>query len=235
MGKDPKKLGVVGGTSPESTLDYYRLLVDRYRERATDGSYPSIIINSIDFKPVVDAFRANDLASVTNQFADAVEVLARAGADVGLFAANTPHVIFDDVARRSKIPLISIVRAASDAAKAAGHKRLGLLGTRFTMQGTFYPEVFDRAGIAIVPPKSEEREWVHEIYMGELVEGVFLPETRARLLTIVDRLREEEHVDGVLLAGTEIPLILRDAEGSVPLLDTSRIHVDAAVEALLRD
>ena len=230
-----KKVGIVGGMGPESTIDYYRSLVARYRECVHDGSYPCIIVNSIDLKRMLDGVAEGDLAGVADYLVEAVELLARAGADFGLLAANTPHVVFDEVSRRSTIPLISIVEAACAAAKATDRKRLGLFGTRFTMQGRFYPDVFSRAGIQLVVPNASEQAWIHEKYMRELVNGVFRRETRAALLAIVERLLERDGIDGLLLAGTELPLILRQgSHNGVPFLDTTRIHVERAIEELLR-
>jgi len=230
-----KTLGMVGGIGPESTIDYYHSLVARYRDRVQDGSYPSIIINSVNLQRLVDGFNAGDLTGVAAYLVDAVETLARAGADFGLMSANTPHIVFDEVSRRSRIPLISIVEAACEAAKATHRKRLALFGTRFTMQGRFYPEVFARAGIALVVPEPSEQNFVHEKYMGELLLGVFRDETRAGLLAIVDQLRERDGIDGVLLGGTELPLILRqDSHHGIPFLDTTKIHVERAIDELLR-
>jgi aspartate racemase len=230
-----KPVGLVGGLGPASTLDYYRLLVARYRERVPDGSYPSIFINSIDLKRFVEGVTAGDWAGITTYLADAVETLARAGAGFGLIAANTPHVVFEAVSRRATIPLLSIVEATCAAAKAMGRRRVALLGTRFTMQARFYPEVFARADITLVTPDPSDQAFVHEKYMGELIHGVFLAETQAGLLDVVDRLRERDGIDAVILGGTELPLILRrDSYHGVPFLDTTKIHVDSALDELLR-
>ncbi len=156
--------------------------------------------------------------------------LARAGANFGLISANTPHIVFDEVASKSPIPLISIVEATCAAAKARKLKRLGLFGTRFTMQGTFYPKVFSREGIELVAPEAKDQEYIHDKYLNELVPGKFLPETRDGLLAIVDRMHAKSDIDSVILAGTELPLILHDADHKgIPLLDTTRIHCQAAV------
>lgn len=230
-----KWLGIVGGLGPESTLDYYKMLVDRFRVRAADGSYPSILLNSLDLAPAVAAVTAGDLAMLTRLIGEGVEVLAAAGVDFGLIAANTPHIVFDAVRREARIPLISIVEATCAAAGAAKLERLALFGTRFTMQGRFYPDVFEPAGIAIVPPSPADQAWIHEKYFGELLLGVVRDATREGLLTIVDRLREEQGIDGLVIAGTELSLVLRqDSHHGVPFLDTARIHVDAAVEEMLR-
>jgi aspartate racemase len=229
-----KRLGVIGGIGPESTVEYYRLLIDAYGGWKQDGSYPSIIINSIDLKRMVDWFTADALSEVVEYLTVELQRLARAGADLGLLAANTPHVVFEEVSARSPIPLLSIVEAACAEAKARGLKRLGLFGTRFTMSGRFYADVFSREGLALVVPDEGEQAFIHESYMNELLKGVFLPETRERLLAIASRMREREGIEGLILGGTELPLILRgETAAGVPLLDTTRIHVNAAVAQLL--
>jgi aspartate racemase len=229
-----KTVGIIGGIGPESTIEYYRLLIAAYREQRTDGSYPAIIINSIDLNRMLSLIEANKWAEVTSRLVEEIHKLARAGADFGLLSANTPHIVFDDVSRLSPIPLISIVEATCDAAKVLGLKRLGLFGTRFTMQARFYPDVFSRAGMTLVVPDEDEQAYIHEKYFGELVKGIFLPETRERLLAIVDSLKERERIEGLILGGTELPLILRDNAGrGLPFLDTTGIHVKAAVARLL--
>jgi aspartate racemase len=228
-----KTLGIVGGIGPESTVDYYRSLIQMWREQTKDGSSPSILLNSIDLKKMLDLIAARALPEVTAYLSGEMKRVAWAGADVGLFAANTPHIVFGELQRRSPIPLISIVEATREAAEELGLRRLGLFGVRFTMQGHFYPDVFSKAGITLVVPEENEQVYIHDKYMNELVKGIFLPETRERLLAIVDRLAKQEHVRGLILAGTELPLILREAVCDIPFLDTTQIHVKAAVRRLL--
>jgi aspartate racemase len=229
-----KTAGIIGGIGPESTIEYYRLIIKSYREQRPDASYPSLIINSIDLKRMLDLIGEDRLPEVTEYLAGEVHKLSRAGADFGLLAANTPHVVFDDLRDRSSIPLISIVEVTCQAAKARGLRRVGLFGTKFTMQGRFYPDVFDREGITLVTPSPEEQDYIHGKYMSELVAGRFLPETREGLLTIAERLKAEEGIEGLILGGTELPLILRgtDVEG-LHFLDTTRLHVEAVVARLL--
>jgi aspartate racemase len=229
-----KILGMIGGLGPESTIEYYENIIELYRARRRDGSYPQFIINSVDLKKGIDFIAANDLTGMANYLLEEIGKLARAGADFGLIAANTPHIVFDDVASKSPIPLISIVEVTCAAAKARGLKRLGLFGTRFTMQGNFYPKVFSREGIELIVPDPDDQEYIHEKYLNELVPGNFLPETRAGLLAIVDRLKNKIDIDGVILAGTELPLILRDeTHKGIPFLNTMKIHAEAAVAEML--
>jgi len=229
-----KTLGIIGGVGPESTIEYYQNIIALYRERRRDGSYPEFIINSVDLKKGLDFMDANDLAGMANYLLEEIGKLARASANFGLISANTPHIVFDEVASKSPIPLISIVEATCAAAKARRLKKLGLFGTRFTMQGTFYPKVFSREGIELVAPDSTDQDYIHDKYLNELVPGKFLPETRAGLLAIVDRMKAKSDIDGLILAGTELPLILRDADHKgIPLLDTTKIHCQAAVAEML--
>ena len=229
-----KTVGIVGGIAPESTVEYYRLLIASYREKKRDGSYPRILINSIDMKKMLDLIAAKELAEMTEYLLEEVRKLARAGADFGLLASNTPHLVFEDLHRQSPIPLLSIVEAACEAAQALKLKKVGLFGTRFTMQGGFYPEVFTKQGIEIILPTLDDQNYIHEKYMGELVNGVFLDETRERLLLIVERLKAKDGIQGLILGGTELPLILREEFArEVPFLDTTKIHVERAVALML--
>ncbi len=229
-----KTLGIVGGLGPESTIDYYQRIVALYRERTGDGSYPEFIINSVNLKKGLDFMAANDLAGMGAYLLEEIWKLASAGADFGLIAANTPHIVFDDVAPKSPIPLISIVEATCAAAKRQSRKRLALFGTRYTMQATFYPKVFSREAIELLVPEPNDQDYIHNKYMNELVPGKFLPETRAGLLAIIDRMKAKSDIDGVILAGTELPLILCDSEyNGIPFLNTTKIHVEAAVDEML--
>jgi len=225
-----KTVGVIGGIGPESTIEYYRQLIAFYRAQHPDGSYPPIIINSINLKTMVDLFEVNDLAKVIEILVSEIQKLANAGAECGLLAANTPHIVFDEIQRLSPIPLVSIVEATCEVAQTLGLKRLALFGTRFTMQAKFYPDVFSKAAITLVMPQIQEQNLIHDKYMNELVKGIILPETRQRLLAIVDRLKEQEGVDGLILGGTELPLILGEiTDRGIPFLDTTRIHAQAMV------
>jgi aspartate racemase len=225
-----KPIGVIGGIGPESTIDYYRAMIAAYRERQPDGSYPAIIISSIDANAFVGPLMASQLEDVADVLVVELERLARAGAGCAIIAANSPHIVFDEVERRSPLPLVSIVHATADEALRLARTRLGLFGTRLTMQGGFYQQVFERSGLTLVVPDGAEQIYIHEKYMSELSKGILLPETRARLLAIVARMKAEEGVDAVILGGTELPLILRDATASgIPLLDTTVIHAKAIV------
>ena len=147
--------------------------------------------------------------------------------------ANTGHIVFDELAARAPVPMLSIVEVCVEEAQRRGLKRLGLLGTRFTMEAAFYPTVFARHGIEIVPPTEAERLAVHQRYVGELLKGDFRDETREQIVGLIKRLRDEERIDGIILGGTELPLLLKAPEiAGLPALDTTALHVDAIVKRL---
>lgn len=229
-----KTLGIVGGIGPESTIEYYRFILDGYRARVSDGSAPHLIIDSVDVNRAIAMLGANDLAGLANYISAAIDRLAHAGAEIALMAANTPHIVFAEVQARAPFPLLSIVEAACNHARGLGLKRLGLLGTGFTMRARFYPDVFARAGLELVTPREEDQAFIHDKYIHELLKNQFRPETRSALLGIIERMRNDDGIGALLLAGTELPLLLRGAEpDGIAFLDTTMIHVNAAVDAIL--
>lgn len=225
---------MIGGLGPESTIDYYRSIIARFHARKPGGGYPHVIINSLDVDEGIGMVAAGRLDDLADYLAAGVDLLVRAGADFGFMAANTPHLVFDEVQRRSAIPLLSIVRATSDHVKALGLKKVGLFGTGFTMGASFYPDEFQRAGITLVRPKDSEREFIHAKYINELLKNQFLPETRTEILRIAHRMKTEDNVEAIVLAGTELPLLLRESSNTdIQFLDTTLIHVEAIVDELL--
>lgn len=230
---DMKTLGIIGGVSPESTIEYYKFIVESFKSKKADGNFPQIIINSINLKTMIDYFNAGQLNEAAVFLTGEVKKLANAGAEFGLISANTPHLIFNEVQAMSPIPLISIIEASCRAVKNSGLKKVGLFGTGFTMRASFYPETFIKEGITIVVPDDEDKDYIHEKYMGELINGIFLDETRRNMLIIVEKLKIKHGIEGLILGGTELPLILRDSNPGIPLFDTTKIHVEEAVAQLL--
>lgn len=231
-----KTLGIIGGIGPESTIEYYRFILEGYRSRVPDGSAPHLIIDSLDVNLGITLLNANDLVGLANYLIASVERLARAGAEIALIAANSPHLVFEQVQQRSPIPMLSIVRAACDHARGLGLTRAGLLGTGFTMRSSFFPDVFTPAEIELVTPRESEQILIHETYIHELLKNQFLPQSRTAILAIIERMQKEDGVQALLLAGTELPLLLRGSEPEgLTFLDTTMIHVNAAVDAITRE
>ncbi|HEX6252333.1 MAG TPA: amino acid racemase [Gemmatimonadaceae bacterium] len=224
-------VGLVGGLGPESTVDYYRRIIEAWA-REDPYTAPSIVIDSLD---VWRALRLvdTDRSALSQYLLRSLRRLADAGCDFVAMTANTPHIVFDELAARSPVPLLSIVEVCAGEAQRRGLRRLALLGTRFTMDAPFFADVFSRYGIAIGLPSEVEREWIHERYVRELLKGEFRADTREQFVALVSRLRSEDGVDGVILGGTELPLLLNTSSiAGLPALDTTALHVAAIVERL---
>ena len=227
-------VGLVGGLGPESTIDYYRRILDVWA-RADAGTMPSIVIDSLDVQRALRLV-ATDRPALVEYLLGSLKRLAGAGVDFIAMTANTPHIVFDELAARSSVPLLSIVEVCAHEAQRRGLGRLLLLGTRFTMEASFYAEVLGRHGIALVTPNETDRTWVHARYVGELLRGDFRDATRRQFVALVERLRDERGVDGVILGGTELPLLLTTPDvAGLPTLDTTALHVDAIVARLRAD
>lgn len=224
-------VGIIGGLGPESTVDYYRRILAAW-EREDPSTAPSLVIDSLDVQRALRLVDT-DRSALIEYLLASLRRLAHAGADFAAMTANTPHIVFDELAVSSPIPLMSIVEVCAEEARRRGFVRLGLLGTRFTMEGPFYPAVFARYGIAVVSPNDADRAWVHERYVGQLLKGEFRDDTRREFTSLVGRLRDTVAIDGIILGGTELPLLLSSPViADVPVLDTTALHVAAIVERL---
>jgi aspartate racemase len=224
-------VGIVGGLGPESTIDYYRRILEAW-EREDPSTAPSIVIDSLDVRRALHLVDG-DRPGLIEYLLASLRRLAGAGVDFAAMTANTPHIVFDDLVARSPVPLVSIVEVCAQEARRRGLKRLALLGTRFTMEAPFYGVVCARYGLAVVPPGDADRAWVHERYIEELLRGEFRDDTRSQFIALVSRLRDEEGIDGVILGGTELPLLLSTPViAGVPALDTTALHVTAIVKRL---
>ena len=222
-------IGLVGGIAPPSTIDYYNLLIQKYRARHED-SFPHILINSIDLSAMLGLVEAGKLDALTDYLVREIDRLARAGAELAIITSNTPHVVYDRVQPRAAIPLVSIVESTRDAVLAAGMRRVGLIGSRFTMEGTFYGDVFARKGATVTVPGPAERAYIANEYQSNFIYGRFPAAARVRILEIVTQMARKEGIEGVVLGGTELPLALGDTSGlSLRFFNTTLIHVERVI------
>jgi aspartate racemase len=228
-----KTIGIIGGIGPESTVDYYRGIIARYRDLTGDDNYPPILVNSINMTAMLNLLSGRDYDALVEMLLDAIEALARAGAEIAAIASNTPHIVFDRVSPRSPLPLVSIVEAAAEKAESLGIQKALLIGTSFTMASSFYRDCFARRSIPLVVPSSAEQVAIHGIIFPELEEGIVVPEKKARLLDICDRIIEKEGVGGVILGCTELPLMVKEGDLPVCVLNTVTVHVEAIVMSIL--
>ena len=229
-----KTIGIVGGLSPESTILYYKYIVEEYRRRSGNEYYPKIVIYSVCFGKFIDLISSNKLDEAIELLLEAIEALYRAGADFALISANTPHMLFDKLKSKSPIPLLSIIDALADELKKDGVKKVGLLGTRFTLTHGFYAEGLKKHGIESLIPDSHDIGVVNNIIFNELVRGIVREESRRVLEDLVCRL-VARGAEGIALACTELPLILHGTICGVKLYDTARIHATKALEYAMSD
>jgi aspartate racemase len=229
-----KKIGIIGGVGPEATIEYYRLIINYYREKITDGSYPEIIINSINITSMIGFIEKNDKTGLISYLSESVKSLADAGADIALIASNTPHLVFEELAEISGIPLVSIVEETCASAKNLGLKKAGLLGTAFTMNNRFYHKVFGNKNIEIITPDDDSKQFIHSKIFGELVSGIIKDDTRKKFIEIIDRMKTEDGIDCLILGCTELPLILTESDGGgIPFLNTTAIHAKGIVDRII--
>jgi aspartate racemase len=228
-----KKIGMIGGFSPESTLDYYRLLIETHNKQATSKKNPEIIIYSMDINILFSFINNKQWNELVGWLSDGIEVLSKAGADFGFISANTPHVVFDKINELSNIPLISIVEETCNYSKNLGLRKLGLFGTKSTMQNDFFSKVFNEKDMDIIVPNEKEQDYIHNKLITEIQLGNFLDETRVKLIGIAKRMIDENSIDGLILGCTELPLILTKDELGIPFLNTTKIHVESIIKYYL--
>lgn len=234
MFKHYKTIGMIGGIAPASTVDYYQRLISRFQERTGQREYPSILINSINMTHMMNLITANRLDELVDYLSEEIFVLEKAGAKVIFMASNTPHIVYETLGERVRTKMVSIVESAKSYAMAKGYTRLGLFGTITTMESEFFPDVFENAGMEIITPMPDERQFIHKIYMDELIRGRFLPETKNRLISIANRMYTEGQIDGLILGGTELPLILKASDmEDIEIMNTTKIHVERILDAAL--
>lgn len=228
-----KRIGILGGMTPESTVTYYQHIFRRYEALYGDLGYPETVIYDVSFQRFEDWMSEEDWDSIGEALLDGLNRLAAAGADFAVIATNTMHILFDKLESRSPIPLINIVDAAAEAIKREGMGIVGLLGTRFTMEKPFYRDGLKRHGIETLIPGKEERDYINRVVFQELSRGVLLPESRRGYLDIIDGL-VGEGAQGIVLGCTEIPLLVTQEHTDVKLFDTAVIHAEKALQHAIR-
>ena len=227
-----KRIGIFGGTSPESTAEYYRRITRQYVERFGDHGYPEILIHSVSFQQYIDWMQSGDWQALAEGIRQGFSILAAGGAEIGLLATNTFHRVFDEVAASSPVPLISLLDVVADQLTRLGSPRTALLGTRFTMSSSFYPDRLARNGIEVLVPEDADQDLVHRIIFDELSRGVVSETSKAEAHRIVEGLADRG-ANSVILGCTELPLLIGPDDLSVPSLNTTHLHADAILDAAL--
>jgi aspartate racemase len=231
-----KKIGLIGGVGPESTIAYYRLIIKRYQERLNTKNYPEFIINSINMTEMLSYVFNNRLDSLIDFLSERIKILEMSGIDYATIASNTPHIVFDELKKKVSIPLISIVEETCKEISDRKMNHVGLVGTKSTMTAGFYDKAAKKYGIDIFIPGTKDQDFIHDKYMYELLFNRIVPETKKELIRIVKELKEKESIEGLILGGTELPLILSQQDFSdINILDTTKIHVESIVTKMIED
>jgi len=228
-----KKIGILGGLSPESTVIYYLHIVRKYQKLFGDHSYPEIIIYSVNFQKFINWMAEDRWNEITEELIRDIRNLAAAGADFALIATNTMHLVFDKIEEASSIPLISIVDATAESIRKEKINVVGLLGTVFTMERDFYREGLAKYGIETLVPKKEDRDYVNKVIFEELCKGLIRDESRNNFKRIIEELTERG-AEGIVLGCTELPLLIDEKDVSTRIFDTTKIHADKALEFALK-
>ncbi len=233
-----KTIGIIGGLGPEATVDYYKEIINQVKDmnRGDSLSYPEIIIYSVNMETFIGRLEKNDYDGAARYISGCVSKLEAAGADFAAISANTPHLLFDEIQKNVSIPLVSIVETCRERVKQKGLKRCGLLGTKFTMNATFFSEVFAKDNIEVVSPGKKDIERINELLFSELELGIFKESTQTELLGIIQKMIDSYKIDSVILGCTEFPIMFREEEYlGLPFLNTTRIHVEAIVEQAMNN
>lgn len=224
-----RTLGLLGGMSWESTLPYYRLINERVRDRLGGLHSAKLLLYSVDFAEIEALQRSGGWEVSGELLADAALRLQQAGAQAIVICTNTMHLVAGQIETATTVPLLHIADATAHRIHAAGLQRVGLLGTRFTMEQAFYRERLERSGLGVIVPDAPERERIHAIIYDELCRGVIREESRAFYRDVIASL-VAQGAQGVILGCTEIALLVGDDDATVPLFDTARIHAEAAAD-----
>lgn len=226
-----KKIGLVGGIGPASTLDYYLGLIERCRAEFGENVYPEIVIDSVSLTTATDFFAQNDFDGNAQLMLKSLADLKAAGAEIAAITANTEHIVWDKIKDYFEIPVVSIVEATADEILRKGYKRVLILGTIFTMKSGLYENPLIERGITPIIPKDEDKEKIANLFFPNLENGIVIAEDKSKMLEIVGKIARENSADAVLLGCTELPLMIKDGDLALPLLNTTQIHINAIFDA----
>jgi aspartate racemase len=226
-----KKIGLIGGIGPESTIDYYKEIISAFNTHYKDLAYPEIFIYSANLNELMRIVESKDWPQLITWLLEKINVLHSAGAKFAAIASNTPHIVFNEVSSKSPIPVLSIVKETCKKAQEMKLKKVGLMGTKLTMESNFYKEQFVSKGISIVVPRDREQQLIHHKLFSEIELGIIREETRNQFLAIIKRMVIENKIDSLILGCTELPLILKEDNcHGIPFLNTTTIHCKSIVK-----
>ncbi len=231
-----KKIGLIGGLGPEATVDYYQRIINFFKKRNDNLSYPEIIIYSVTMSEFIGLMEIREYKKATALLLEKIDMVRKAGADFLALTANTPHLLFNQLAEKAKLPLVSIVEATCTEIITKNLKRPGLLGTKFTMNASFYQDVFSKKGIEVIVPEEKDKELINHKLFSEIELGIFKDETREMLIQLIQKMINKQQIDSIILGCTEFPLILTaDDYCGIPVLNTTKIHIKEICKICLEE
>jgi aspartate racemase len=226
-----KRIGLIGGMGPEATVEYYKEIINAFKNKNENLNYPEIIIYSVNLSEFVNLMKEKKYDQVTALLLEKIDSLKRAGAEFAALTANTPHLLFEQIQAKSPLNLISIVEATCREALKKGLNRCGLIGTAFTMNSTFFEDVFKNHSIEVVVPGKNDIELIDNKLFSEIELGIFKDETRDLFIGIIDKMVKQQEIDSIILGCTEFPLLLtQNSYSGVPVLNTTAIHIREIVK-----
>lgn len=228
-----KKLGLIGGMGVESTIPYYHDIVYGVQKKLDKNVFPCLTIESVDVFQVLDFCREENYDGLTDYLMQAVNNLIRSKADFIALSANTPHIVFEQLQAKSAVPLVSIIETTCNEVVRLNMKKVGLLGTIFTMTGDFYRLPFKKNGIEIITPNENDMEYINQKISSELEMGIVKEDTLKGFQRIIKQLKEKNNIEAVILGCTELPLLLSDKISPIPCLDTMKLHIDALINMIV--
>jgi len=225
-----KKIGIIAGLVPESTVDYYKEIISAFNTQYKDLAYPEMVIYSANINKLLEFVNSKKWSEFAEWLGEKVTSVYRAGAEFAAIASNTPHIVFEEVKKNSPIPMLSIVEETCNTACKLKVKRIGLMGTKLTMESDFYKEHLHDKGITVITPSESERDLIQKRLFAEIELGIFKDSTRDELLKIVKRMMDDDKIDSLILGCTELPLILTESKYGIPFLNTTAIHCESIVK-----
>lgn len=225
-----KKIGLMGGLGPASTVDYYMDLVKLCHKEYGEEVYPKIVIDSVDLGIHTEYFNKQDYKTIGDFIYDSLVILKNAGAEVAAVTANTEHIAWDYVKDRLPLPTISIVDATIAEIKRKGYQRVLTFATAWTLQSGLYEKAISKAGITPIVPNKEDQIILGNLIYPNLENGIVIPEDKVKMISLAEKYIKEHDADALLLGCTEIPLMIKEGDVSVPVIDTTQIHIQAIFE-----
>jgi len=229
-----KKIGIIGGMSAYSTIDYYRLIIDEYKKIQAGIMCPELVIDSLNHGKIAKLITANQWDKVLNELLYSAKNLMKAKAEVIIIAANTPHIVFNKLVKKVKVPMISIMEGTGKAIQDKKLTKIGLLGTKNTMDADYYSKTMNKMGIELIVPEEEDKILIDGIIKKELRLNIITEESKRKYIQIMDKLREAG-AEGIILGCTEIPMLIKEKDYSLPLFDTTYLHAKAVLDYALKE